>query len=323
MSAAADAFAPRPKGRMPISLVIPAYDEEVGIDAVLEEARRALAGLGVEYEIIVVDDASRDRTADIAVAAGVTVVRNVKNGGYGYALMRGITQARFPTIAIVDADGSYPLEALPTLFERHAQGFAMVVGERHGPHYTWSARIRFLRWLFRSLAEFIVGQPVPDVNSGMRIFDRAAVLPLIPHLSYGFSFTTSITLLFMLRAFPVSYVPVEYRKRRGESKVRYGRDALRALQIIASVALRLNPIKVFLLAGVLNLSLLAPIGLLAWFVPRLALPAAIVLEGTVLLLALGLMVEGLIDKQQFLSRPGVVPSASETESARAPASPAE
>ncbi len=286
----------RPAG---LSLVIPAYNEEAAIAHVLEEASAVLGALDVPHEIIVVDDASADRTAEIAQAANVTVLCNVQNGGYGYSLMRGIGHARFDTIAIADADGSYPLAALPALWAEHRRGVAMVVAHRRGAHYRGSAGLALVRWCFQALAEFIVGRSVPDVNSGMRIFDRAAVLPLLPYMSYGFSFTTSITLLFMLQAQPVSYVPVEYRKRRGSSKVRYFRDARRALQIVASVAVRLNPIKLFLMAAGLNLLLLVPVALAGLRSAGLLVALTLVVETSVVLVALGLVVEGLIDKTQF------------------------
>jgi glycosyltransferase involved in cell wall biosynthesis len=282
-----------------LSLVIPAYNEEQGIRAVLDEARAVLEGLGVQWEIIVVDDHSRDRTAEIAAQAGVSVLRNVQNAGYGYSLMRGIRRARHPTIAIVDADGSYPVDQLGRLFEEYRRGMAMVVGDRRGEHYASSLRMRCLRWLFRRLAEFIVGRSVPDVNSGIRVFERDAVLPLFPHMSYGFSFTTSITLLFMMRALPVSYVPIEHRAREGASKVRYLRDALRALQIIASITARLNPIKLFLLAAVVNAVVMLPVVALLGLWGDVRALVVLVIDTSALLVGLGLLVEALVDKSLF------------------------
>ncbi len=284
-----------------LSLVIPAYNEEHGIRVVLDEARVALEKLGVGWEIIVVDDHSTDRTAEIAAEAGVTLLRNVQNGGYGYSLMRGIEHARFPTIAIVDADGSYPIAQIDRLYAEYRRGMSMVVGDRRGKHYASSPRMRVLRWLFRRLAEFIVGRSVPDVNSGMRIFEREVVLPLFPHMSYGFSFTTSITLLFMMRALPVAYVPIEYHKRAGRSKVRYLRDSLRALQIVASITARLNPIKLFLLAALLNLAGMLPVLWLMGFWGDVRVPLILVLLTSVVLVALGLVVEALGPKPPFPS----------------------
>jgi glycosyltransferase involved in cell wall biosynthesis len=282
-------------------MVIPAYNEAGGIGNVLGEATAVLESLGVPHEIIVVDDCSKDETATIAEQTGVRVLRNVQNGGYGYSLMRGIRAARYPTVAIVDADGSYPIAMFPELFEEYTRGIAMVVGHRQGKHYVPSLSNRVLRWMFRSLAEFIVGRDVPDVNSGMRIFDRDAVLPLFPHMSYGFSFTTSITLLFMMRALPVSYVPVPYLKREGASKVNYFRDSIRALQIIVSITARLNPIKLFLLAAVVNVVIAAPLLLLMSFWGDVRTPMMIAIESSALLVGLGFVVEALIDKSAFRS----------------------
>lgn len=293
-----DASVGSPRGSS-LSLVIPAYNEEGGIGAVLEEAKSTLDNLEIGYEIIVVDDCSTDATAAIAADAGASVIRNVQNGGYGYSLMSGIRKARFPTIAMLDADGSYPVSELPRLLDEYRRGVAMVVGQRQGTYYTTSLRMRLLRWIFRRLAEFIVGRSVPDVNSGMRVFDKAAVLPLFPHMSNGFSFTTSITLLFIMQALPVSYIPVPYRKRKGSSKVHYFHDALRALQIVAGITARLNPVKLFLLGAALNVVVMAPFLILFYFMGHFAIPAAIVLQCSVLLTGLGLVSEALIDKTPF------------------------
>jgi glycosyltransferase involved in cell wall biosynthesis len=264
-----------------LSLIVPAFNEESAIAGVLDEAKRVFDALGTRYEIIVVDDCSTDRTAEIATAAGVDVVRNVQNGGYGYSLMRGIRAARYPNIAIVDGDGSYPIGDVPRLYDEYKRGFAMVVGTRRGPYYASSLTVRALRFAFRALATFIVGRSVPDVNSGMRIFERQAVV------------------LFLLQALPVAYVPVDYRKRRGFSKVSYWRDSLKALQIIAAITARLNPIKLFLFGAVVNAALLLPLVLL--FAPGGGVwtPAVLVLETSALMVALGMVVEALIDKSPF------------------------
>lgn len=285
-------------GSFGLSLVVPAYNEEGGIGQTIVDARATLDRVGIEYEIIVVDDCSQDATPQIAEGAGAIVLRNIQNGGYGYSLMRGIRHARYDAVAIVDADGSYPIEEFPHLIVEYQRGVSMVVGTRGGDHYVGSTKMRLLRWIFRSLAEFIVGRDVPDVNSGMRVFERDRVLPLLPHMSYGFSFTTSITLLFMLQALPVSYLPVRYLKRQGHSKVRYFRDSLRALQIIASITARLNPIKLFLLLAAANAALMLPIAmLLSTSTSFTAL--VVVLETSALLMGFGFVVEALVDKRPF------------------------
>jgi len=287
-----------------VSVVIPAYNEASGIRGVLDELTRTFELLDLEYELVIIDDCSTDDTAAIAAASGATVLKNVENGGYGYSLMRGIRHARHPHIAIVDADGSYPAERFTELMAEYKKGFAMVVGSRRGKHYIGSIKMRLLRGLFRGLSQFITGRSIPDVNSGMRIFQRGAVLPLLPHVSYGFSFTTSITLLFMLQALPVAYVPVPYLEREGSSKVKYFRDSLRALQIIASITARLNPIKLFLLFALFNLILMAPLLLLAGFAGSLATVLTLAVETSAMLVGLGFVVEAVIPKPPFGAKSG-------------------
>ena len=70
-----------------LSLIIPAYNEEGGIESVLDDAKAVLHEIGIAHEIIVVDDCSRDATARLAEGKGVRVLRNIQNGGYGYSLM--------------------------------------------------------------------------------------------------------------------------------------------------------------------------------------------------------------------------------------------
>lgn len=282
-----------------VSLVIPAYNEEPVIETVVTDAKTVLEGLKIPYEIIVVDDMSTDATARLAESAGVTVLRNPQNGGYGYSLMRGIRHASHPTIAIIDADGSYPIDEIPRLLREYRRGIAMVVGERQGPHYFSSWRLKVLRFLFRTLTEFIVGRSVPDVNSGMRIFERQTVIPLLPYMSYGFSFTTSITLFFMMRAKTVSYVPVTFLKRVGPSKVHYFRDSLRALQIVASITVRLNPIKLFLVAAMVNVIAMLPVlvALSRW--GDIWTGLVITLETSIALGAVGLGIEAFVDRSRY------------------------
>lgn len=248
------------------SIVIPAYNEEDAIEKVLKEI------LGGEMkdrcEVIVVDDHSRDDTLERARKHPVTVLHNIQNFGYGYSLKRGITEAAEDHIIILDADGSYPVSALPSLIAEYEKGFHMVVGARQGSHYHGSSLKRIARIFFRFLSEFATGRTIPDINSGCRVFRKDLSMRFFHTLSSGFSFTTTVTLAFMLNAYSVHYIPIEYHKREGFSKVNHFRDTLRSLQIIVEAILFYNPIKIFLLcalvvflAGVIcaGLALLAPV----------------------------------------------------------------
>jgi glycosyltransferase involved in cell wall biosynthesis len=229
-----------------ISVIIPAYNEEQAIAGTVDACVKALAQLGGEYEIIVVDDGSSDNTSGVAVAAGARIIRHPHNLGYGRSLKDGILAATYDTIVIADADGTYPVDRIPDLFRAHLAGFHMVVGARQGKHYDESFGKKMLRVLLKALVEFTAGRKIPDINSGLRIFSRQDILPYFQYLCETFSFTTSLTLAYMMNGMFVTYIPIEYQKRVGMTKVRLFRDSLRTLQFIVEAILYYNPIKIFL-----------------------------------------------------------------------------
>src|SRR5438477_11441490 len=100
-----------------ISVVIPAFNEEIAVQTVIAEVRQLLEREGVRTEIVIVDDGSADETAIRARAAGARVLRHRSNRGYGAALKTGIAAATHDIIAITDADGTYPAEALLSLLD--------------------------------------------------------------------------------------------------------------------------------------------------------------------------------------------------------------
>lgn len=229
------------------SVIIPAYNEEDAIGSVIEEILRLEPREC--FEVIVVNDCSSDKTALRAGEYPIQVLTNIQNFGYGYSLKCGISAAQHPNIIILDADGSYPVHEVPRLIKEYEKGFDMVVGARQGAFYHGSLIKRIARLCFRLISEFTTGRRIPDINSGCRIFSRSLAMRFFPTLSSGFSFTTTITLAFMLNAFSVSYIPIEYHKRKGSSKVRYLRDTLRSMQIITEAIIYYNPLKLFLLSA--------------------------------------------------------------------------
>lgn len=231
-----------------ISFVIPALNEAQSIAETVRRCRELAEKNGWEgAEVVVVDDGSTDGTGDIARAEGAQVVRHPAPGGYGRALKDGITHARNDTIAILDADGTYPIDRFPDLLARYGEGFDAVVGRRTGAFYRQSAFKSPLRHILRILVEFTTGSHVPDINSGMRVFSRAGLMPYFPRLCETFSFSTSMTLAYMMTGKFISYVDIDYFERKGRSKVKLFRDSLRTLQYILNAILFYNPLKIFLL----------------------------------------------------------------------------
>lgn len=249
-----------------VSIIIPAYNEEKGIAAVLDDLRR----LHTHAEIIVVDDGSTDRTGDIARELGATVIRHPINIGYGRSLKDGIAAATRDTIVITDADGSYPVEAIGDIVGTLGDGFDMVVGARSGKEYRGSILKMPARIVFKWLVEFATGRLIPDINSGLRAFSRQTVMRYFPDICDGFSFTTTVTLIYMLTGKTVTYMPIAYHRRIGRSKVRIIRDSLRTLQYITETMAAYNPLKLFLLLSMLSLGAAAACLLAFVFVPDIA-----------------------------------------------------
>jgi glycosyltransferase involved in cell wall biosynthesis len=237
-----------------VSLVVPAYNEELAITQGLEEARAALESTGRPFEIIVVDDGSSDRTGELAAAQpGVRLLTQPVNRGYGAALKAGIGIARYQTIVITDADGTYPADQIPEMLEI-AGDYDMVVGARIGAQVAIPLVRRPAKWFLRRLASHLAGRPIPDLNSGLRVIDRAQVRRFQHLLPSGFSFTTTITLAMLCTDQLVQYHPIDYFERKGESKIQ-ARHAFEFLILILRIIVYFNPLKVFLPLGALFMGL--------------------------------------------------------------------
>ena len=239
------------------TIVIPAYNEEQAIGAVLEQLLAVMDRAGVPCEIIVIDDGSQDTTADVAGRyQGVTVLRQRDNRGYGAALKTGIRHARYDLICITDADGTYPNECVPDLVARlTGGGYDMVVGARVGEQVSIPLIRRPAKWVIGLLGNFVAGESIPDLNSGLRVFRREVALRLLHMLPDQFSFTMTITLAMLINGYLVDYVPIDYYARVGRSKIRPIPDTLNFMQLSLRIALYFAPLKIFLPISLLLLLL--------------------------------------------------------------------
>lgn len=235
-----------------VSVVIPAYNEADSIQGVVGHVKLVLASY--RHEIIVVNDGSDDTTATLAESAGARVISNPANMGYGFSLKRGFQVAAHECVIITDADGTYPIDKIPALIAEYKKGYDMVVGARQGSAYWSSVTKSVARLLFKWMSEYVVGRRIPDVNSGFRAIRKSRIVPVLGDLSNAFSFSTSSTLIFILKKYFVTHIQIEYHKRSGKSKVRHFQDALRALEIMVVIIAQYNPIKLFLLLSAIPFS---------------------------------------------------------------------
>jgi glycosyltransferase involved in cell wall biosynthesis len=275
-----------------ISVVIPALNERNAIAQIVKRVASVLVNTDLQpFEIVVVDDGSRDGTGELAREAGARVVTHPHNVGYGRSLKDGIMVAKYDTIVITDADDSYPIEAIPALVERYRIGYDMVVGARTGKHYRESVLKSPLRAILRKIVEFTANRRIPDINSGLRVFSRTTSMKFLPHASDTFSFTTSLTLAYMMNSKFVTYYDIDYYERVGHSKVRMFRDSIRTLQYIIEAATYYNPLKIFFLFGSVCL-VLAMVSIIIGVI--LQLVSAFVLGVGAILLAILVLAMGLL-----------------------------
>lgn len=232
-----------------VSIVIPAYNEELGIAGVLQELLEMLDTLPKELpiEVIVVDDGSKDKTSEeLKPFEGerLRALRHPKNRGYGASLKTGIQQARYPWILITDADGTYPNKHIPELLE-HRHENDMVVGARIGENTNIPLIRRPPKWVLRKLASYLSHRDIPDLNSGLRLMRKSVVKQFLHILPDGFSFTTTITLATLSTGCAVKYVPIDYLKRKGSSKIRPIADTLNFVKLILRTSMYFDPLRVF------------------------------------------------------------------------------
>jgi glycosyltransferase involved in cell wall biosynthesis len=282
------------QNNMGLSLVVPAYNEQDGIRETLETVDEVLKGLKIAYELVVVNDGSTDETRsriEEFESTALNVINHPTNSGYGAALKAGIRMAKYEVIGIIDADGSYEVNALRRLYLSMEEGFDMSVATRKNI----SEKDKLLKGLFRKtlhwLIRVLIDRRIEDLNSGLRMFRRSRVIEFLPFLCNTFSFTTSLTIFFFERGHFVAYVPTTYVTRKGMSKVRHGRDTLRVIQMIIQGVSFFNPIKIFIFIGIAMVILVCIPAMVLAMMEMATLSAYFMLFGSVMtiLFALGII----------------------------------
>jgi glycosyltransferase involved in cell wall biosynthesis len=254
-----------------LSVVIPAYNEEEGIADIVDRVlsvKESLASVGVpEMELIVVDDGSRDRTADIVEGyPGVRLIRHAANKGYGAALKTGFHNATGDLLAFLDADGTYPPEFFPQLCAAAIEQEAdLVIGSRMaGEESEMPATRRIGNFFFANLISLISNHRISDSASGMRVLRREALSALYP-LPDGLNFTPVMSTRALHEGLKMIEVPITYSERAGRSKLSVVRDGTRFLNSIVWTAMNYNPARILgglgaaavVLAGVVAAILIA------------------------------------------------------------------
>lgn len=220
-----------------VSVVIPAFNEEDSIGFLLEGIHDVLKAMNLHHEIIVVDDGSFDRTAEIAKGHDVVLINNGRNLGKGYALRRGVLRAKGHFVVTMDADGSHEPGGVQLLLHQLLNGDDVdaVVGVRfhddEGKRST--TRLHVLgNKIINVVILFLTGRYVSDSQSGFRGFRRDALKKLALSSS-GFGIESEITIKLLRNGFRTKEVPIRCRKRvGGNTKISSFSDGFRILKVI-------------------------------------------------------------------------------------------
>jgi glycosyltransferase involved in cell wall biosynthesis len=217
-----------------ISVVIPCLNEEAAVGAVVDQAWQGIEAAGRRGEVIVVDNGSSDRSAEVAAEHGAMVVEESRRG-YGSAYLAGLAHAKGQYIVMGDADGTYPMHELGQFVDALESGSDLVVGSRfngriHDDAMPWSNR-----WIgnpiLTKLLGLLFGIRVSDAHCGMRAM-RREVLPALNLHATGMEFASEMVFKAYRRGLRVTEIPIDYFQRTGESKLNRFSDAWRHVRFM-------------------------------------------------------------------------------------------
>jgi dolichyl-phosphate beta-glucosyltransferase len=223
-----------------LSVVIPAYNEQSRLPPTLERIQSYLAGMGHSSEIVVVDNNSRDHTADVARQAGVIVLREPRQGK-GAAVRAGMLAARGEYVLFSDADLSTPIEDVELLFAALRAGHDVAIGSRALPESNLPVRQPWYRELVgragNLLVRLLAVHGIADTQCGFKLFPRAIARRLFgAQLMTGIAFDMEVLFLAQRFKLRVAEVPVTWRDNP-DTRISRVRDSLDAVKDLFRIRL--------------------------------------------------------------------------------------
>jgi glycosyltransferase involved in cell wall biosynthesis len=242
------------------SIIIPVYNEEKVVLEIIEEVKMVSSKLGIDYEIIIINDCSKDKSGKIIDQIdGIKAIHHTVNKGYGASLKTGIKNSKYDWILILDADGTYPVKEIPSLVQ-YTNEYDLVVGARVKKDSAIPFERKFAKKFLNRFASYLAGKKIPDLNSGLRIFRKDIIYKYWELFPERFSFTSTLTMVSLTRGYETKFVPIGYNKREGKSSIK-PTDFFRFLRLVLKLSLFFRPLKAFFPVSlvILLLAALVPI----------------------------------------------------------------
>lgn len=251
------------QGRVDISVVMPCLNEETSIGSCVDKAIEGIRRTGLRGEVVVCDNGSTDRSAEIAAAHGARVVHQAQRG-YGNAYRTGFAAARGHYLVMGDADDTYDFTQLDRFIKLLQHGHDYVLGSRFAGEIQPGAMPWLHRYVGNPVLTWILnnlfGLEASDAHSGMRAFTREAYERMQLQTT-GMEFASEIVINAAKSCLKTAEVPITYYPRQGDSKLNSVRDGWRHLRFM----LLHSPDHLFMLPG-LALLILGVLGMI-WLLP--------------------------------------------------------
>lgn len=228
-----------------VTVLIPAYNEEKSIGNTV----RRIKELHPDFEVLVIDDGSKDKTMQVAMDAGANVWPHPYNIGNGAAIKSGLRVARGEWIVMMDADSQHNPEDIARLLE-HKDRYDMVIGARTNKSETALHR-DLANYFYNKFATYVTKFKIDDLTSGFRLVRKSTAGQYIYLLPNTFSYPTTLTMSYLRSGRSVKYLPIEVKKRVGNSKIRLIEDGIRFFLIISKIATLFSPFRIFLPISIL------------------------------------------------------------------------